>query len=213
MGTEKLRSSIVNSECTLEKTGFSRCLVRCNGLDEIGFESWVFYPGMLFNSLDKWWGEGGDRPRHHEGIDLCLYRDKQGQNFRLDGATKIPVMYAGKIIKIEEDYLAHSLYVRHKIYDGNGRQLYTIYAHTEPYTGVDTGSIVNEGDIIATIAGDENKKEIMLPHVHISMAWVSESLPCERLNWDTMNESGLVTLCDPLEVIDCEYTTIRFDPS
>jgi len=47
-----------------------------NALDQSRFESWIFCLGMLFNSPDKWWGDHGSRDYPHEGIDLCLYRDR-----------------------------------------------------------------------------------------------------------------------------------------
>ena len=48
---------------SLKKTRFTEFLIRENSLDERGFQEWVFCPGMLFNSLDKWWGDQGLRDR------------------------------------------------------------------------------------------------------------------------------------------------------
>ncbi|NVM22508.1 MAG: hypothetical protein HWN68_12100 [Desulfobacterales bacterium] len=89
----------------MKKTGFSEYLVRCNGLDELGFEEWLFHPGMLFGALDRWWADGGNRAKPHEGLDLCLYRGLGGHNRSLDERTKIPLTYDGEIVKIDDDFL------------------------------------------------------------------------------------------------------------
>jgi len=60
----------------IEKRFFSEMLSEENALDQSRFESWIFCHGMLFNSPDKWWGDHGSRDYPHEGIDLCLYRDR-----------------------------------------------------------------------------------------------------------------------------------------
>jgi hypothetical protein len=45
---------------------FLEALVRANGLgDNI---TWLFYPGMLLDSYDKWWDDFGTLVLAHEGI-------------------------------------------------------------------------------------------------------------------------------------------------
>ena len=119
----------------------------------------------------------------------------------------------GKIIKVDDDYIGKSVYVSHKIYGSHKRQLYTVYSHTRPYSSVVAGSRVSVGDIIATIEDAGKKKAKMLSHIHLSMAWIPRPFACENLNWQAMNDPRMVTLCNPLEVISCKYTTIPFDPS
>ena len=157
------------------KTSFSEDLVACNGLGETGFERWAFTPGMLFGAQGKWWGDGGRRPRPHEGIDLCLYTDKAGQALRLPESSRIPVMFDGEIIKIEEDFVGKSLYVGHEIDDGQGRQLFTIYGHTKPENGVRTGGGFRQGEVIATLSSAERRIAGVFAHLHLSVAWVSKS--------------------------------------
>lgn len=72
-------------------------LIEVNGLDPDNFESWVFCPGMLFGSPDKWWGDLGRRDFPHEGIDFCLYADRSRQIQRLGEQTRIPVMHTGVV--------------------------------------------------------------------------------------------------------------------
>ncbi len=110
-------------------------------------------------------------------------------------------MYTGDIVHIHDDFLGKSIYVKHRINDKNGNVLHTIYGHTVPWNRNDPGKRVHEGDIIAEIAAiSENSK--ILPHIHITMAWVPETLSGKKLNWETIGDPRLVTLCNPLEYID-----------
>lgn len=200
-------------ESSLVATGFCDFLGRCNGLNKIGFEKWVFYPGMLFDSLDTWWGEGGNRAKRHEGIDICFFKDKSGRNYRLDHSALISVIHNGQVIKIDDDYIGQSVFVSHDIYDSNGSQLHSIYGHTKPYSKINIGSTVRAGDLIAAIADVKNKKAKMLPHVHFSIAWIPQQLPYEKLNWKTLGNPQIVTLVNPLDMIICRYTTMKFNAS
>ena len=172
-----------------------------NDFHAYGFREWIFYPGMLFQDREAWWTDNGFRPAPHEGIDLCFYRDNTGQVRRIGNGVKIPVMYTGDIVHIHDDFLGKSIYVKHSIKDKSGNALHTIYGHTVPGKHQNTGKRVREGDIIAEIAAlSENSK--ILPHIHITMAWIPETLSCKKLNWETIGNPRLVTLCNPLEYID-----------
>lgn len=46
-------------EHRLRNSRFTEFLIRENALGDNGFKGWVFCPGMLFNSTDKWWGDQG----------------------------------------------------------------------------------------------------------------------------------------------------------
>jgi hypothetical protein len=172
-----------------------------NDFHTYGFKEWIFYPGMLFQDREAWWTDNGFRPAPHEGIDLCFYRDNEGQVRRIGNGTKIPVMYTGEIVHIHDDFLGKSIYVKHRINDKSGNVLHTIYGHTVPGNRHDTGKSVHEGDTIAEIAALSEKSKI-LPHIHITMAWIPETLSCKKLNWETIGNPRLVTLCNPLEYID-----------
>lgn len=189
----------------MKKSRFTEFLIRHNGLDKSRFEEWIFCPGMLFNDPYKWWGCGGIRQRPHEGLDFCFYRDKAGQEHSLDEGIKIPVMYEGEIIHIEDDFLGKSIFVSHGIYDGLGNRFHTIYGHTNPCSGIDIGKVLSEGEVIAAIADVGKKKTEISPHLHISVAWLPKSFPYERLNWKTISNRSMATLRDPLEFIDCKY--------
>jgi len=189
----------------LRKSRFTEFFVKHNDLDNSGFEEWVFYPGMLFHSQYKWWGNGGTRQRPHEGLDFCFYREMAGQNHRLNEKTKIPVMYAGEIVGIHDDFMGKSLFVSHGFYDEQGNKLHTIYGHTSPYRGVAVGKVFREGETLAVIAASRKKNTQIPSHLHVSVAWLPKSFPYNRLSWETMGDRGVVTLCDPLEFIDGKY--------
>lgn len=193
---------------TIRKSRFNEFFLTYNNFDKSGFNEWVFYPGMLFNDAYKWW-DAGVRKRPHEGIDICFYRDKSGIVRNLDERIKVPVMYSGEIVHIGDDFLGKSLYVGHTMYDDNGNKLHTIYGHTNPYPWINIGRILNEGDIMATIAETNKKGTGIFPHVHISVVWLPESFSKEHLGWETICISNEVVLCNPLEFIDCRYRELQ----
>jgi hypothetical protein len=93
--------------------------------------------------------------------------------------------------------------------DGKGNQLYSIYGHTELCNGLDKGKTFHEGDVIATIKDPKKKKVDIMPHLHLSLAWVPKSFPYNKLNWKTISDPGIVTLLNPLEFIVCKYTVLK----
>ena len=189
-------------------SSFSRCLVEANELDVLGFQHWLFRRGMLFWSSERWWGDEGFRHKPHEGIDFYLFRDGKGHEHNLNPGIRIPLMYEAEIIKIDDDFLAKSIYAKHLIYDGNGSQLLSVYAHVMPLPGIDVGRILREGEMIATIADLKGKERSISPHLHVSMAWVPQTVSHECLDWDTLANPDIVTLLDPLECMVCQYLVV-----
>ena len=195
----------------LPETGFSEALVRANALHERGFKEWAFYPGMLFGSEDVWWDGGDKRNRPHEGVDWCFYRDSGGIMHHLPHTPPlIPVVFGGTVVRMVKDYIGTSLFVRHEIHNHEGRQLHTIYGHTDPYGEITGGSEVEEGGLIATIADAAKKKAKMSSHLHLSLAWISPDCPPEHLNWDILSDPETALLLDPLSAIACPYTVLEY---
>ncbi len=191
---------------TIPKSAFNSFFIKRNSdLNTHGFKEWIFYPGMLFHNTEAWWTDNNLRPTPHEGIDLCFYRDNAGQVRRIASGTNIPVTYNGEIVHIHDDFLGKSIYVKHIINNKRGDALHTIYGHTIPHNHFVTGKRAHEGDIIAEVAAISESSKV-LPHIHITMAWIPESLPCKKLNWDTIWTSKSVALCNPLDHIDIKYT-------
>ena len=92
---------------SLRNTRFTEFLIQKNALDKGGFKEWVFCPGMLFNSTDKWWGDQGKRDKPHEGLDLCLYKDRKDTILRLGEKAKVPAIYDGRVVRIVDDFLGN----------------------------------------------------------------------------------------------------------
>ena len=187
---------------------FHKRLASLNNLDNIGFKEWVFHPAMLFGSHYKWWGDLGKRQHPHEGLDLCLYRTKQGHINYLTKETKIPVIFEGQVMKVSHDFLGKSVFVGHDAYASNGSQLYTIYSHIKPGNHIRPGERLSEGDIIGVIADTRNSGAGIPHHLHISVAWISNSVHLPELGWQALNDANNVVLLDPLAVIECPFSIV-----
>jgi len=65
--------------------------------------------------------------------------------------------------------------------------------------------ILKEGDIIATLCDTCNSKSNIIPHLHFSIGLPSESFSYERFGWNPIRTPEMITLLDPLPVIDWPY--------
>ncbi len=187
---------------------FHERLMSFNNLDSLSFEEWIFHPAMLFGSVYKWWGDSGRRERPHEGLDLCLYRTKEGNIHHLPGEAKIPVLFNGQVATVTDDFLGESVFVSHDAYDSNGSQLYTVYGHMKLGSRVRPGERLLEGDIIGVIA-DTGNREIATPdHLHISVAWIPHTVHVPERGWQAISDPMKVVLLDPLSVIRWPYSIV-----
>jgi hypothetical protein len=173
----------------------------------MGFYQWAFYPGMLFQSEAKWWGDWGIRKRPHEGLDICLYQGTDGLVHSLDPTVNIPVLYDGTVVRLIDDYIGKTVFVLHDMYDTNHNQLCSIYGHTDPRNTIENSTRVGEGAIIATICDGSARGAQMSSHLHLSIAWVPQSYDCQQLNWETLHHSE-VMLTNPLDFIESNYTIL-----
>jgi hypothetical protein len=195
----------------LSKTRFTEFLIQKNGWDMSAFGGWVFCPGMLFDSLDTWWGNRRMRDRPHEGLDLCLYRDREDRILHLDEKTKIPVMYDGVVVRVMSDFLGKSVIVEHKLQDNDKSKFCTIYGHIIPHSSLSLGKVVKEGEIIANLADANKSKTLILPHLHISLAWPSNVISYNKLTWDEIGARTSLTLVDPLHILDSHHLDLERD--
>lgn len=109
-------------------------------------------------------------------------------------------MYNGVVVSIIDDFLGKSVIMEHPHHDDVNSRFCTIYGHTRPDDSLHAGSIVREGDIIATLADASKSKAEILPHLHISLGWPSNDISYDRLDWKTISANTL-TFLDPLHVI------------
>ena len=166
-----------------------------------GFQRWLFHPGMLFQAVQKWWGDQGLRAVPHEGLDLYSFETDGGQVQTVDQQTQIPAAFAGQVIKIHRDFLGQSIYIIHAIYTADGRQLLSALGHTIPREGLQTGQPVAAGEIIAAVAGVPGNKINLPPHVHLTFAWVPVDFTVDQLTWKNLGHDPGIRLIDPLAVI------------
>lgn len=185
---------------------FHERLLFLNNLDGLGFKEWISHPAMLLDSLHEWWGDQGRRERPHEGLDLCLYRTKEGSIHHVADETKIPVIFEGQISNVTDDFLGESVFVSHGAYDSNERQLHTIYGHVKPGDDIRPGERLSEGDIVGVIAETRNGGVALPHHLHISVAWIPNTMHVQELGWQTINDLTRVVFLDPLGIIEWPYS-------
>ena len=83
------------------------------------------------------------------------------------------------------------------------RRLLSAFGHTVPRDSLSTGHYVAEGEIIGAISGFPGKKTDLLPHLHLTFAWVPADISPDRLTWENLGNDPGIRLIDPLTVICC----------
>lgn len=194
---------------SLRKSRFTEMLVEENASDLRGFDRWILCNGMLFSSPDKWWGDHGQRDFPHEGIDLCLYKDSSRRIRTLDKKIQIPVMHDGTVRAMFKDYLGKAVVVEHQDPATDTGRYISFYAHTNPGVNIDVGMHLKAGDIIATLADTSNSKARILPHLHFSLGLPSKSFSYDGFVWNRIRKPEMMTLLDPLPVIDWPYQMLE----
>ncbi|MCX8116659.1 MAG: M23 family metallopeptidase [Desulfobacterota bacterium] len=184
----------------IERSPFTACLIRENGLDALGFKRWFFYPGMLFRATEKWWGDRGRRQRPHEGIDLCLFTDREGSLHALRENTKIPVLYDGIVVKVMDDFIGRTVVVEHHGFRTDRLRWITLYGHTIPSPSLKVGQILRAGEPIATLAPTDPRRGLP-PHLHLSTLWIEPEISYPQLDWDSMGDLRGLAWTDPLPLI------------
>jgi murein DD-endopeptidase MepM/ murein hydrolase activator NlpD len=201
-GNDSSHEKYASKQALMDKTRFTEMLIEANSIHPNDFQSWVFCPGMLFNSADKWWGDRGRRDFPHEGIDFCLYEDRSGQILRIDEKTCIPVMQEGVVRAMFTDYLGQAVIIEHEHPRSETGTFLSAYAHTKPYAGIQPGIIVKEGDVIATIADTRQSKANILPHLHLTLGLPTPNLVYDPFVWNMMRDPELIVLLNPIGLID-----------
>jgi hypothetical protein len=191
----------------LDKPEFTKNIVYYNSPALKFFKKWIFYPGMLFDSLDKWWGHGL-REKPHEGLDLCYYKDKNDRICQLDEKTKIPVIFDGMIAGIIDDFLGKSIIIEHKTAEQTF-SFCTIFGHVIPENSIVPGCNVKKGEVIATLADAGKSKSKILPHLHITMGHLSEGVSHSVLSWNNISNPEIFIMQDPILMIGKVYQVLN----
>ncbi len=175
---------------------FTRSLLAKNPSMAARFQQWLWRPGMGFQDIGLWWGEGKKRITPHEGLDFVRFCDRSGKVRNLAGALAVPTIFSGEIARLHRDFLAWSLYIRHPQFVMSGRVLYTVYGHLQPGKKVCVGRRVVAGEVVGALEKYRLNNTVPL-HLHLTIAWISEVVAPEELSWQLLNDSHLVTLVDP----------------
>jgi murein DD-endopeptidase MepM/ murein hydrolase activator NlpD len=183
------------------RSKFMEFMVEHNRPGMAGFQRWIFQPGMLFQASEKWWGDQGRRVAPHEGLDLYSFAEAGGRVIAVDQHTQIPAAFAGHIVKIHRDFLGKSIYMSHAIFTAGDRRLISVYGHTVPGESLQAGQKVADGEIIGLISGFPDKKTSLVPHLHITFAWVPVHVALNQLEWKNLVDDPGIRLIDPLMVI------------
>ncbi len=183
----------------LPDDAFIAALVQGNRLDALGPERFVFYPGMLFASRDKWWGRPGHRHARHEGIDLCFLETGSGEGFRLDSEVFVPMAGEANVVHIMDDFLGRTVIASRAVAEAEGRELLTVYAHIRPEEGLCVGDRIADGRMFARIAPVENPRIPLPAHLHISMAWADQLPERRHWSWKLFNQLSSGCFLDPLK--------------
>jgi len=162
---------------------------------------WIFHHGMLFQSPDAWWhNRAGSRPEKrntlHEGVDILFYKNNKNEMKQLNHTTLVPAANSGTVINICHDFIYQSIIILDTLSAQNKFDLIFVYSHIIPISDLTSGSRVNQGEIIATIAKTDKKKTDLPPHLHLSAMEIPKGMPVENLNWkfftDKESEINLV---------------------
>jgi hypothetical protein len=191
---------------------FVSTLVRMNRLDQVGFDRFIFFQGMLFNTLKKWWGDSGIRKSSHEGVDLCFFKGHYLQKFRLDETIRIPTIFAGKIVQVMDDFMGKTVITSHVLNDECPAGFFVFYAHIQPDSQIKVGDILEHGEPFATIADISGIPAPIPPHLHISMAWEKLLPPVDRLSWEFLNRVDRSVFIDPLICLNTPYSILTERP-
>ncbi len=187
------------------ENGFTAYLISNNSTVIQSFKEWIFHPGMLFGSMDKWWSDG-QREKPHEGLDICFYRDKQDGLFRIKEKTKIPALYDGVVEGIVDDFLGRTIIVKYNSTGSEKNSSYFIYGHVVPLDGISINRPVKAGEIIAELGNAKKSKSGVLPHLHITIGKTLKKFPEGEMTWNIISDPDIFTLSDPVCILSSGYS-------
>ncbi len=158
--------------------------------------TWVFYPGMLQDSPDKWWADFGLRHAMHEGIDICFYKNNSRIS-ALPPGTRVPAMFDGTLINVADDLLGQSMVISYNS-GVKEKNLVMVYSHLDVDGWLTPGTRISQGQIIARTFDTRIKKSKLLPHIHLSCMIVPEGMPPKALNWSLFPDRKQVEYINPV---------------
>jgi hypothetical protein len=186
-------------------------LIEVNFLTAFGFDRFLFFPGMLFNANEKWWGKGGLRAASHEGLDMCFFAGTIGEKFRLDETIQVPMVYDGIIVHIMDDFLGKTVVTRHDFGSTFSGPVLSLYGHTQPDPHLQIGDRIKQGEVFALISDAGKRSKLLPPHLHITLAKAWMLPPAGQLTWEMLNGVDRSVFMDPLVILDVDYSVMDND--
>ncbi len=175
-------------------------IARANGLirEHQAPPEWLFYPGMLQESLCKWWADFGTRASRHEGIDICLYRFGKGPIRTLPPGALVPAMAQGKVLNISGDLLGSSLVVSCPDAPERDEVAVMVYSHLDVHPKLGIGDEIKKDSIIGQTFDTRIKQSKLLSHLHISCICLPKGLDRNDLNWTLFMDRERVFHINPV---------------
>ena len=127
-------------------------------------------------------------------------------DFDIKKGRVLSTHHSGRLTPCGNEILGHL--IEHKNSVSDTGVFISLYAHTNPRSDIVVGVIVKEGDIIATFGYTRNSKSQIIPHLHFSLGQPSDSFSYEGFVWNTIRRPEMITLLDPLAVIDWPYQAL-----
>ena len=171
-------------------------LARANGLPRD--TQWLFYPGMLQDSPDKWWDDFLFRHARHEGIDICYYRTPAQEKMQFIHDLRVPALDQGVVLNVSNDFLGKSLVLEHQGFCDFPDRVVIVYSHLSPAPGIGPGSVVEKDQIIAQVSDTRIKQSKLISHLHLSCVELPRTIPADHLNWDLFPRRDKVRLINPV---------------
>jgi hypothetical protein len=152
--------------------------------EESGLKSWVFSEGMLFLDRMEWWGTKNRRRTEHEGIDFALGKDA-GNVSSIPSGTPVRAIAGGEVVAILNDFLGKTILVQHSTIRNKANIFYTLYSHIQPVS--DLPAKAYQGQILGVVG--ESKSGSAPMHLHLTAAWIPESILPGQLTMDHINHA------------------------
>ena len=178
-------------------TEYLKTIAKINKLERNQALQWLFYPGMLFLSRDKWWGDFHFRTTAHEGIDICFFRSAKDKIQCFDPEIQVPALEDGRIINICNDFLAQTLVVESQEIKAANTRVLIAYAHIRPAEPLKINDNIGKNQIIAKLC-DTLKNPQLPPHLHLSCFEVPKNLESDDLHWSLFSQSIHVSPINPV---------------
>ena len=158
--------------------------------------SFVFHPGMLFDSERKWWSAHGQRHSRHEGLDLCLVQEPGQDPEPLPEDLPVLSPAPGRVAAVIPDFLGQSVIVSHGQEQTGGGEWISLLAHIRPRPDVEPGTDLEGGQRVGwtkTFPGPRG----MLIHLHLSLGLLLTPQSYD-LSWPELVSRKQVQFIDPL---------------